>query len=159
MTAVRAEGFEPFFSPDSRLLILGSFPSVRSRAEGFYYGNPQNRFWKVVAAAYNAGLPRTVAEKKALLSAHRIALWDVVASCEIVGSMDKTIRNYRIADLYRVLHAADIRTIALNGKTALAIFRERYPALEGISVVLPSTSPANGRFDAQPWLKLLTTNR
>lgn len=155
----RITGLPPFYGPDSRLLILGSFPSVLSRAQSFYYGNPRNRFWRVLADAAGAPEPVTVADKKALLTAGRIALWDVVQSCEIVGSMDKDIRAYEPADLYAVLCAAPVQKILLNGSTARQIFGRHFPELLPLSVSLPSTSPANVRFDEQPWRRALTETK
>lgn len=154
--SMRITGFEPYCRSDSRILVLGSFPSVKSRAEGFYYGNPQNRFWRTLAAAFGQPVPATVADKKALLDRCGVALWDVVYSCEIVGSMDKNIRNYAVADLSRVLNACRIEKLLLNGKTAGKICAEHFPQLSAQMLVLPSTSPANGRFSAQKWLEALT---
>ena len=94
-----AEGFEPFAFPDSRLLVLGSFPSVRSRAQGFYYGHPQNRFWKTVCGFFGEQVPADVAGRQQFLRRRQIALWDVVTACEIVGSSDASIRNERVADV------------------------------------------------------------
>lgn len=144
-------GFLPFVCPDSHTLILGSFPSVKSREEGFYYGNRQNRFWKILAQTFSAPLPTSVEEKKALLRAHRIALWDIVLSCDIVGSMDKDIRNPVIADVPALLNAYPIRRILTNGGTAHALFVRHYPALAPLCLPLPSTSPANVRLDPQVW--------
>ncbi|MDE7395952.1 MAG: DNA-deoxyinosine glycosylase [Clostridiales bacterium] len=149
------EGFEPFINTDSRVLILGSFPSVKSREEGFYYGNRQNRFWRVLADFFGCTLPNTIEEKKQLLTNGKIALWDIVISCEIVGSMDKDIRSPRIADIPVLLKEHPISSILTNGKTAHKLFLQNFPKLAPLCVNLPSTSPANGRFSTEAWLAAL----
>lgn len=116
------KGFLPFFDENSEILILGSFPSVISRETNFYYGNKQNRFWKVLAEAFGEPAPETIGEKQALLKNHKIALWDVVAECEITGSLDSTIKNYKVADLRQVLDKANVKKIILNGGKAKEIF-------------------------------------
>ena len=145
------EGFKPYFAPDAEILILGSFPSVKSRETSFYYGHPRNRFWRVLAAFYGEEVPQSVEERKAFVKAHGIALWDVVMSCEIVGSADATIRDYTVADLKEVLEAAPIKRILVNGTTAMKIFAKSYPELLPMTTALPSTSPANARFDVSAW--------
>ena len=134
----------PVFDKDSRVLILGSFPSVKSREEGFFYGHPQNRFWKVVAGVCGEEVPQTIDDKRSFLLRNHIALWDVIRSCDIVGSSDSSIRNVVANDLNVILDAADIKAIYVNGKTAYKYF-ERYtrPAIGREAVCLPSTSPAN----------------
>lgn len=149
------EGFRPYFAPDAEILILGSFPSVKSRETSFYYGHPRNRFWRVLAAFYGEEVPQSVEERKAFVKAHGIALWDVVMSCEIVGSADATIRDYTVADLKEVLEAAPIKKILVNGTTAMKIFAKSYPELLPMTTALPSTSPANARFDVSAWEKAL----
>ena len=114
----------PVCSPDSRILILGSFPSVRSREIGFFYGHPQNRFWKVLSSLFGEAVPQSVDEKKAFLQAHGIALWDVIASCEIIGSSDASIRNAVPNDLSLVLDIAPVRAIFTNGATADRLYRK-----------------------------------
>lgn len=148
------EGFPPVYDGESRLLILGSFPSVKSREVGFYYGNPQNRFWKTVCAFFGEDTARDVAEKKAFLLRRRIALWDVVTACNIAGSSDASIQNAEIADLPVLLRAAPIRRILCNGKTAYALFCANFPTYT--AVCLPSTSPANPRFTAEAWENALS---
>ena len=135
---------EPVCGPDARILILGSFPSVKSREIGFYYGHPQNRFWRVLAAVFEAPVPDTVPERRAFLLEHGIALWDVIHSCEITGSSDASIRDVRVNDLAALLQSAPIRQIFLNGKTAANLY-QKYAAAEIDlpAAVLPSTSPAN----------------
>ena len=134
----------PVYDADSRVLILGSFPSVKSREEAFFYGHPQNRFWKVLAAVFEESVPLTVEEKKAFLLQHKIALWDVIASCEIEGSADSTIKEVVPNDVSRVLEAADIQKIFVNGKTAEKYYHRHLRSKLGREAVcLPSTSPAN----------------
>ena len=140
----------PFYNSDSEILILGSFPSVKSRETGFFYGHPQNRFWKVLAAICREDVPLTIEEKKAFLQRSRIALWDVIGSCEIEGSSDASIRNVVPNDLRIVLDHAPIRTICVNGKTAYHYY-EKYvkPKICREAVCLPSTSPANAAWSLE----------
>ena len=114
----------PLYDEKSNILILGSFPSVRSREEGFFYGHKQNRFWKVTAAVFGAKVPQTVEEKRAFLLQNHIALWDVIASCDIVGSSDSSIRNVTANDLSVILDHAKINAIFVNGKTAYQYYRK-----------------------------------
>lgn len=139
--------FEPIFDEKSRVLILGTFPSVKSREQNFYYGHPQNRFWKVMARLTDSEVPQTVEEKKALLLKNGIAIWDVIESCEIVGSSDSSIRNVVPADLNRVLSKCSIRTIYANGGTAKKLYEKYSKQITGREIVgLPSTSPANAAY-------------
>ena len=117
--------FEPVFDEHSRILILGSFPSVKSREIQFYYGHPQNRFWKLMAQLLDVPVPQSIDEKKTMLLTHGLALWDVIASCDIKGSSDSSIKNAVPADISRILKAADIQTIIANGGTAFRLY-ERY---------------------------------
>ena len=134
----------PVFDAQSRVLILGSFPSVKSREEGFFYGHPQNRFWRVLAAVFGQAVPQTVPEKRAFLLRNRVAVWDVIAACEITGSSDASIRGAVPNDLGRILEAADIRRIFVNGRTAERYYRLYSEERTGMTAVcLPSTSPAN----------------
>ena len=136
--------FPAIYAPDSRILILGSFPSVKSREQRFFYGHPQNRFWRVLAALLGTSVPQTVEEKQDFLLAHRIALWDVIASCEITGSSDASIRNAVPNDLTPILETASIRQIFTNGGTAHRLYRKYiYPLTGREDIFLPSTSPAN----------------
>lgn len=153
MTVFR--GFPPYFNADSEILILGSFPSVKSREVNFFYGNPLNRFWKTVSGAFGEAAPTTLEEKKSLLLSHKIALWDIVTSCEIVGSLDTAIKNPTVADLYTVLNAAPITKIITNGAKSYQLTTRYFPELKNIIIPLPSTSPANTRFDATLWEKTL----
>ncbi len=140
----------PVFDKNSKVLILGSFPSVKSREQGFFYGHPQNRFWSVIARLTGEKLPSTIEEKKTLLLTHGIAVWDVLASCEINGSADSTIKNATPNDIRIILDDADVKAIFVNGLTA-ARFYDRYikPQLGREAVCLPSTSPANAAWSVE----------
>lgn len=150
--------FEPIYDENSKILILGSFPSVRSRADGFYYGHPQNRFWKVLSFLLNEEMPKTNEEKRALLLRSGIALWDVIASCEIENSSDSTIRQAKPNDLSEIFKTADIRRVYTNGKTADRLYRKYH---EREAVCLPSTSPANAAWTLErlqrAWQVILET--
>ena len=145
------EGFEPVFDCDSVLLILGSFPSVKSRKVQFYYGNKQNRFWRVLCAYFGEEIPESVEEKRKFLIRHRIALWDIVTECEITGSKDETIKNFKVADIKTLLQNSKIKYIILNGSKAFTIFCDKYADIEIPYKKLPSTSPANTRFSEKEW--------
>ena len=134
----------PLYDAESRVLILGSFPSVKSREEGFFYGHPQNRFWRVLAGVFADEIPCTVDEKRAFLARHHVALWDVIASCEITGSSDSSIRAVVPTDLREILSNAPIERVFVNGKTAESYYRRfQEPILKREAICLPSTSPAN----------------
>lgn len=134
----------PVFDSESRILILGSFPSVKSREAEFFYGHPQNRFWKVTATVFGCDVPQTVEEKKAFLLKNHIALWDVIESCEIEGSSDSSIRNAVPNDIMKILNSADIKDIFVNGKTAEKYYKKYLlPQTKREAICLPSTSPAN----------------
>ena len=139
--------FGPVFDENSKILILGSFPSVKSREINFYYGHPQNRFWKVLAGIYGQQLWQTTGQKRAFLLEHKIALWDVIASCVIEGSQDSSIKAVKANDLGAVLGGAPIEKILLNGGKAYELFL-KYCQKEGMppAVKMPSTSPANAAF-------------
>ena len=138
----------PFYDETSELLILGSFPSVRSREMQFFYGHPQNRFWRLLSEIYGQPFPKTVPERQDFLKKNHIALWDVIESCEITGSSDASIRDVKANDIKIILAAAPVRGIYLNGKTA-GKYYEKYikPVIGRSAVVLPSTSPANAAYD------------
>ena len=142
--------FGPLFGPDSRVLILGSFPSVKSREQNFFYGHPQNRFWKVVAALFGQDPPRTIPEKKDLILSHSLALWDSIASCVITGSSDASIREVRPNDLRIILDSAPIERIYCNGRKSHEMY-EKYilPSLGREAACLPSTSPANAAWSLE----------
>lgn len=146
-------GFSPVFDEKSKVLILGSFPSAKSRQIEFYYGNKQNRFWRLLCGYFGEDIPESKEAKKAFLTKYNIALWDIVTACEIDGSSDATIKNAEIADLREVLHAAKIEKILLNGATAYRLFVENYGDLSVPYEKMPSTSPANPRFDESVWKK------
>ena len=144
MTQILIHDIPPVFDERSRILILGSFPSVRSREQQFFYGHPQNRFWRVLAAVLGCPVPETVGEKKAMLLAHGIAVWDVIARCGISGSADASIRDAEPNDLTEILRTAQIGKIFCNGGTADALYRRLIRPHTGITAEkLPSTSPAN----------------
>ncbi len=134
----------PLYDKNSRILILGSFPSVMSRQTEFFYGHRQNRFWKVTSAVFGCRTPETVDEKKHFLLENRIALWDVIGECEIEGSADSTIKNVRANDIRLILNAAPVEKIFVNGKTAEKYYNRYILPITGIKAIcLPSTSPAN----------------
>ena len=148
-------GFEPVYDKDSKLLILGSFPSVKSRKTDFYYGNKQNRFWKTVCSFFGEDIPETREGKIEFLRRRNIALWDIVTECEIEGSKDSTIKNFKIADLEKVLQNSEISFIILNGSTAFEIFYKNYGGTDIEFKKLPSTSPANPTFKSEEWFNVL----
>lgn len=147
-----AHGFDPVFDDTSRVLVLGSFPSVLSRENAFYYGNPQNRFWRVVGAVTGEPVPPVddVPGRRDLLLRHGIALWDVVASCDVRGSSDASIRNVVPADVRRITASAPIEAVLCNGGTAGRLYRRLLEAEVGLPAeTLPSTSPANASWSLE----------
>ena len=142
--------FPPLYDADSKILILGSLPSVKSREQMFFYGHPQNRFWKVIAGIFKEPLPQTIDEKKDLLLKHHIAVWDVIDSCDIVGSSDSSIRNVVPNDMNLILSNAKIQGIFANGGKAHQLF-VKYCSKEGMPPLgkLPSTSPANAAWNLE----------
>ena len=154
--------FEPVFDSRSRVLILGSFPSVRSRAEGFYYGHPQNRFWRMLALVYGEEAPADIPSKKRLLLTRQLALWDAAAQCDIEGSLDSSIANAVPTDLSVILKAACITRVLCNGQTAGRLYQRLQQPLTSLpSLILPSTSPLNAAWSlerlAEAWGKALKT--
>lgn len=142
--------FEPIYNEDSKILILGTLPSVKSRENNFYYGHKQNRFWKLLAKLCEEETPQTVEEKTAMLLRHHIAIWDVIQSCDIKGSSDSSIKNAVPADISRILKAADIQTIIANGGTAFRLYGRYCEPVTGRPAALcPSTSPANAAFSLE----------
>lgn len=140
----------PVFDEQSKVLILGSFPSVKSREQMFFYGHPQNRFWKVIARLAGETEPQNIEEKKQLLLNSHIAVWDVIASCEIEGSSDSSITNVVANDISGILNAADIRQIYCNGTKAYELYcRYIRPQTGRDAVKLPSTSPANAAWSVE----------
>ena len=147
--------FEPLFNEQSEILILGSLPSVKSRENNFYYGHPQNRFWKLIATLCQSGVPQTIEEKKKLLYEHKIAVWDVIAKCDIIGSSDSTIKNVVPNDMKIILDNAPIKRIYANGGKAYELYmRYSYPVLKREIMRLPSTSPANATFTMEKLIKV-----
>ena len=151
----RQTGFAPVFDKESRILILGSFPSVKSREIDFYYGHKQNRFWKMLCGYFKEDIPESVEGKKEFLKRRNIALWDIVISCEIEGSADASVKNAEIADLQIVLQNAKIQKILLNGALSYNLFMEKYENITIPYKKMPSTSPANPRYDESVWRKEL----
>lgn len=142
--------FPPLYDKDSKILILGSFPSVKSREQLFFYGHPQNRFWKVVSTVVGKEVPKTIDEKRDFLISSNIALWDVIASCDIEGSSDSSIKNVQPNDLTVILNSADIKEIFVNGKTAEKYYNKYIKdKINRRATVLPSTSPANAQLSAE----------
>ena len=140
----------PVFNSQSEILILGSFPSVKSREACFFYHHPQNRFWKVLSAVFQDSVPETIEEKKIFLLKYHIAVWDVIASCDIKGSSDSSIQNAVPNDFSNILKAAPIRQIFTNGGTAYKLYTKYSEKITGIPAVkLPSTSPANASFSLE----------
>lgn len=137
---------QPVFDSRSRVLLLGTMPSPASREQGFYYGHPQNRFWRVLAAIFDEPAPRTIEEKRDMLLRHHVALWDVLASCEIEGASDASIRDAQPNNLARIFDAADIRAVFATGTKAGELYRKLIePTLGAPCTTLPSTSPANAK--------------
>lgn len=146
--------FPPFYDENSKILILGSFPSVKSREQQFYYGHPQNRFWKVLAGELGEKIPECIEEKKQFLLRNHIALWDVIDSCEIIGSSDSSIRNVVVTDIRQILEHCRIRNIYANGTTARKLFEKYQKERCGRDIIgLPSTSPANAAYSLERLLE------
>ena len=138
---------EPIWDCNSRILLLGSFPSVKSREMAFFYGHPQNRFWKVIANIYEEELPKTIDEKKEMLLKHKIAIWDVIKSCDIIGSADNSIKNVVPNNLDIIFKNANIENIYVNGNQALNLYNKYLlPIIKIKATLLPSTSPANATY-------------
>ena len=138
----------PVYDSHSKIIILGSFPSVKSREMGFFYGHPQNRYWKVLAALFQEETPQTIPQRRDFLLRRHIAAWDVIRSCDIAGSSDSSIKNVTVNDLSEILSAADLRNIYVNGKTAEKMYNKyTAPRLGRPCVCLPSTSPANAAWN------------
>ena len=152
--------FAPVCSADSRVLILGTAPSRKSREVGFYYGHPQNRFWKLMAAILEEAVPQTTEEKKAMLLRNGIALHDVIHSCDIIGSSDSSIRNVEPADLERILDVTGRIPVLCNGGTSYKLYKKYQEKKLGIEALqMPSTSPANAAWTLErlkeEWSKAL----
>lgn len=142
--------FPPVFDKDCKILILGTFPSVRSRETGFFYGHPQNRFWHVTSAVFDDEIPTTIEEKRAFLLKNHIALWDVIASCEIEGSADSSIKNAVPNDISYLLENSHITRIFANGALAHKLYVKYIEPKTGVfAEKLPSTSPANAAWSIE----------
>ena len=140
----------PLFNENSRILILGSFPSVKSREVEFFYGHPQNRFWKVLAGVFETTVPLSVEDKRGFLLSHNIAVWDVIESCEITGSADSSIKNVKANDLSAILNKCNIQQIFVNGRTSQKLYRNHIEEIVGRKAVyMPSTSPANAQYSLE----------
>ena len=141
---------EPTYNQNSRILILGSFPSVKSREMMYFYGHPQNRFWKIVAALYQEEVPMTVEERHAFLLRNRIAAWDSIHQCTITGSSDSSINDVIPNDLSPILETASIENIFCNGKTSWNMYHKYIePATGREAICLPSSSPANAAWSLE----------
>ena len=142
--------FGPLYDHDSRILILGSLPSPKSREQNFFYGHPQNRFWPLIAALFKEPLPRTIEEKKHLILKHHLAMWDTIYSCDIQGASDSSIRNVVPTDLNRIITDSQITRVYCNGKTSWNYYH-KYQEKETYlpAIALPSTSPANAAWNMQ----------
>ena len=146
--------FDPVYDRNSEILILGTLPSVKSREQRFYYGHKQNRFWKVIAALYGEAVPVTIEEKKKILLRHHIALFDVIAECDIAGSSDSTIRNVVPTDLSVILKQAPVRKIFANGNKAYDLYMKYSYEKTGMEAGrLPSTSPSNAAYQMERLLQ------
>lgn len=151
--------FEPVYDKNSKVLILGSFPSVKSRENQFYYGHPQNRFWKVIAQLANSPVPQSIEEKKQLLLKNNIAIWDVIASCSIQGSSDTSIKDVVVNDFSEIISSSAIERIYVNGGKAYELYHKYAETQTNIPAIkLPSTSPANAAWSlerlCEAWRKL-----
>ena len=147
--------FPPLYDANSEILILGSLPSVKSREQMFFYGHSQNRFWKVMSAVLGEALPTTIEQKKQMLLKHRIALWDTIYSCDIIGSSDSSIKNVTPTDLGRILKESKVQRIFCNGGTSGRYFQKYQQKVLGMeATVLPSTSPANAAFSVEKLIRI-----
>ena len=140
----------PVYDANSRILVLGSFPSVKSREQQFFYGHKQNRFWKVLAGILGCEVPQTIEEKKALMLKHNIAMWDTIYSCDIIGSSDSSIKNVVPTDLKSIVDNSKIEKVICNGKTSGKYYEKYQMKYLGIEPdILPSTSPANAAYSLE----------
>ena len=139
--------FPPLYDENSKVLILGSFPSVKSREQNFFYGHPQNRFWKLIARLFDEAEVQTIEQKKELILKHNLALWDVIHSCTITGSSDSSIKDVVPNDISSILKNSKVDRIFANGATSYNLYKKYILPKTGIEAVkLPSTSPANAGF-------------
>ena len=146
--------FGPLYNDSSKVLILGSFPSVKSREQNFFYGHPQNRFWRVIASVFDQPVPQSIEEKKQLILSSGLALWDSIASCEITGSSDSSIRNAQPNDLSIILNNCNIERIYCNGRKSYELYQKYIrPQTGRDAVCLPSTSPANAQWTLEKLIR------
>ena len=146
--------FGPLYNDSSKVLILGSFPSVKSREQNFFYGHPQNRFWRVIASVFDQPVPQSIEEKKQLILGSGLALWDSIASCEITGSSDSSIRNAQPNDLSIILNNCNIERIYCNGRKSYELYQKYIrPQTGRAAVCLPSTSPANAQWTLEKLIR------
>lgn len=151
----KVHGFSPIVDGNCRILILGSFPSVKSRKVDFYYGNKQNRFWPMLGRYFGEQIGEDAKERRTFVLQHGIALWDIVVECSIQGSADANIRSYILANLNEIFCVAPIQSILLNGTTAFRLFCKQYKEIVIPYQCLPSTSSANPRYNEQLWFAAL----
>lgn len=152
--------FGPLYDAASKVLVLGSLPSVKSREASFFYGHPQNRYWPLIAELLGEERPMTIEEKRALVLTHHIAMWDTIYSCDIKGSSDSSIKNVVPTDLKAIVEASNIRYVICNGKTSGLYYHKYQEKILGIpAVVMPSTSPANAAWSMEKlkseWCRIL----
>lgn len=150
----------PLYNEKSEILILGSFPSIKSRESRFFYGHPQNRFWKLIARLYNEEQPETIDDKKAIILKHKLALWDTIQSCTITGSSDSSIKDVKTNDIQKIINESKITRIFTNGTTSYNLYEKFvYPQTKIHAIKLPSTSPANAVYTldklAEKWSVLI----
>ncbi|MEG1436702.1 MAG: DNA-deoxyinosine glycosylase [Oscillospiraceae bacterium] len=159
-SSIQKHNISPLYNSNSQVLILGSFPSVKSREQSFFYGHPQNRFWLTLANLLKCDVPSSIEQKKSMLLDHNIALWDVIKCCEISGSSDSSIKNVEPNDLTIILSQCNIKKIFANGKASQTLFNKYIkPELKREIILLPSTSPANAAYSVErlivEWGKIL----
>lgn len=142
--------FPPLYNSDSKILILGSLPSVKSREQMFFYGHPQNRFWKMISMVFEEKFPQTIEEKKMLMLQHKIAMWDTIYSCDIIGSSDSSIKNVVPTDLKSIVDNSMVCKVICNGKASGKYYEKYQMKYLGIKPdILPSTSPANAAYSLE----------
>ncbi len=138
---------KPLYNQDSKILILGSFPSIKTREYGFFYGHPQNRFWPILEVLFNEELTRDIEQRREFILKNKIALYDSIYQCDIIGSSDASIQNVVPSDLSEVFENADIKQVFCNGATSYKYYKKYHAKKSGIKgISLPSSSPANARY-------------
>lgn len=155
MTERKKTGFAPVYDENSRVLVLGSFPSVKSRETAFYYGNKQNRFWGMICGYFGEEIPLSTAGKIEFLKRNGIALWDMVTACEIDGSADASIRSAETAELSEIFTRTRLEKILLNGSLSYRLFLDKYANITIPYEKMSSTSPANPRYTKEEWWRAL----